>query len=152
LQFCGSGVDYIYPKENEEIYKKIIKSGGTIVSEYPEGVIPETENFRQRNRIVSGLSLGVLIIEARQVRSGTSITAKYAREQKRDIFCIPNSIENKKGIRNQYINTKRCKISNRTKRNNREVYRKQNKTNNNRRHRKHTKTRKSCSARNKKRI
>lgn len=83
--------------QNKEIYNQIIKSGGAIVSEYKEGTMPDSEKFRQRNRIVSGLSLGVLIIEA-EARSGTSITARYATEQGKTIFCIPNSIGNRKGI------------------------------------------------------
>ena len=60
---------------------------------------PVSDMFRKRNRIVSGLSMGVLIVEA-EFRSGTSITAKYAKEQGKDIFCIPNARENRKGIRN----------------------------------------------------
>lgn len=90
-------MDYIYPKENREIYKKIIENGGTIISEYKPGTKPDSEKFRQRNRIVSGLSLGVLIVEAEK-RSGTSITARYAEEQGKLVFCIPSSIENRKGI------------------------------------------------------
>lgn len=97
IAVLGCGVDYIYPKENKEIYKRIIESGGVIVSEYEEGTQPDSEKFRQRNRIVSGLSLGVLIVEA-EARSGTSITARFAREQGKFVFCIPNSIDNRKGI------------------------------------------------------
>lgn len=87
----------IYPEQNKEIYKKIIETGGAIVSEYPSGTETASERFRQRNRIVSALSLGVLIVEAEE-RSGTGITAKFAREQGKDIFCIPSSIDNRKGI------------------------------------------------------
>lgn len=87
----------IFPPQNDEIYRKIIETKGAIVSEYPMGTSPESERFRQRNRIVSGLSLGVLIVEAAE-KSGTGITARFAREQDKDLFCIPNSIENTKGI------------------------------------------------------
>lgn len=93
----GCGPDYIYPRENRKIYEKIIENGGTIISEYLPGTEPSSEKFRQRNRIVSGLSLGVLIVEAEK-RSGTSITARYAKEQEKPVFCIPSSIENRKGI------------------------------------------------------
>lgn len=97
IAVLGNGPDYIFPKENKEIYENILKMGGLIVSEYPEGTEPKSERFRKRNRIVSGLSLGILVVEA-EYRSGTSITARYAKEQGRDVFCLPSSIENRKGI------------------------------------------------------
>ncbi len=97
IAVLGCGVDNIYPKENKEIYMKIIENGGAIVSEYPMGTKPDSEKFKQRNRIVSGLSLGVLVVEA-EFRSGTSITAKHAIEQGKEIFCIPSSRENRKGV------------------------------------------------------
>lgn len=97
IAVLGNGPDYIYPKENKEIYSKILETGGAIVSEYPEGTEPESERFRQRNRIVSGLSIGILVVEAK-TRSGTGITVKYAKSQGKNVFCIPSSIENKKGI------------------------------------------------------
>lgn len=93
----GNGVNYIFPPENEKLYKDILKKGGAIISEYEENVLPCPEGFRQRNRIVSGLSVGILIVEA-AFRSGTSITAKFARKQGRDVFCIPNSRTNNKGV------------------------------------------------------
>ena len=97
IAVLGCGVDNIYPKENKEIYMKIIENGGAIVSEYPMGTKPDSEKFKQRNRIVSGLSLGVLVVEA-EFRSGTSITARHAIEQGKEIFCIPSSRENRKGV------------------------------------------------------
>jgi len=97
IAILGNGPDYIFPMENKEIYEKILKMGGLIVSEYLEGTEPKSERFRKRNRIVSGLSLGILVVEA-EYRSGTSITARYAKEQGRDVFCLPSSIENRKGI------------------------------------------------------
>lgn len=97
IAVLGNGPKYIFPPENEETYKKILENGGVIISEYPECTPPASERFRQRNRIISGLSLGVLVVEA-EARSGTSITARHAREQKKELFCIPNSIENKKGV------------------------------------------------------
>lgn len=93
----GCGVDYIYPPENKAIYERILESGGAIISEYSEGIEPSSDKFRQRNRIVSALSLGVLVVEA-EYRSGTTITAKYAKEQGKNVFCIPSSITNSKGV------------------------------------------------------
>lgn len=100
IAVLGNGPKYIFPSSNEKIYRKILETGGLIISEYPDKEEPVSEHFRQRNRIVSGLSLGVLIVEA-EVVSGTSITARFAREQKKDIFCIPSSINNNKGIRDK---------------------------------------------------
>lgn len=97
IAVLGNGPKYVFPPENADTYKNIIESGGAIVSEYPEDTEPSSDRFRQRNRIVSGLSEGVLIVEA-EWRSGTSITARYAREQGKEVFCIANSRENRKGI------------------------------------------------------
>ena len=105
----GCGPDYIFPKENKEIYNKIIESGGVIVSEYPAGTETKSERFRQRNRIVSALSLGVLVVEAKIV-SGTSITARYANEQGKNVFCIPSSIDNRKGIGTNNLIKKGAKL------------------------------------------
>lgn len=93
----GCGPDVIYPEENGEIYRRILETGGAIISEYPPGTNIAPERFRQRNRIVSGLSLGVLIVEAKE-KSGTGITANFAREQGKTIFCIPSSIDNRNGV------------------------------------------------------
>lgn len=109
IAVLGNGPKYIFPKENEKIYQKILESGGAIVSEYPEETPPVSEMFRQRNRIVSGLALGVLVIEA-EARSGTSITARHAKEQGKEVYCIPNSMENKKGIGTNILIQKGAKL------------------------------------------
>lgn len=93
----GGGFNHIFPKENKGLFSKIIENGGAVVSEYIENTKPSANGFTQRNRIVSGLSMGVLIIEAKH-RSGTAITAEWARKQGRKIFCIPHSLEQKEGI------------------------------------------------------
>ena len=91
LAVLGSGLDNIYPKENIELAKQILKSGGCIISEYPLGSKPEKMNFPQRNRIISGLAEGVLIVEAGE-KSGSLITADFALEQGRDVFVVPGNI------------------------------------------------------------
>ena len=87
----GSGLNNIYPKENYNLYKNIIKKGGTVISEYPPDVEANPKNFPQRNRIISGLSNGILVVEGKY-RSGTTITAKYGFKQEKRVFCIPHSI------------------------------------------------------------
>lgn len=109
IAVLGNGVDIAFPSENKEIYKQILKKGGLIISEYKSGTLPESEKFRQRNRIVSGLSLGVLVVEA-EYRSGTSITVRYAKEEKRDVFCIPSSRENNKGLGTNMLIQKGAKL------------------------------------------
>lgn len=84
--FAG-GVDHIYPPENEELYQQIIDQG-LIVAELPLGSIPKSQNFPQRNRIISGLSNGVAVIEA-SLKSGSLITARFALQQNREIFVVP---------------------------------------------------------------
>lgn len=87
----ASGVDIVYPKENENLAKQIIESGGAIISEYPLGTKPKKEYFPARNRIISGISNGVLVVEARE-KSGSLITADFAMEQGREVFAVPGSI------------------------------------------------------------
>jgi DNA processing protein len=90
----GTGIDVIYPKENKKLAESIVASGGTIVSEYPLGTFPAPQNFPVRNRILSGMSVGVLVIEAGEY-SGTRITARCAMEQDRDVYAVPGNVTNK---------------------------------------------------------
>lgn len=87
----GNGLDIIYPKENKFLAKQIIEAGGAILSEYPLGTKPEKMNFPARNRIISGMSQGILVIEAKE-KSGTLITVDFALEQGRDVFVVPGNI------------------------------------------------------------
>jgi DNA processing protein len=90
----GSGLDVIYPPENEKIFDQIVERG-LVCSEFPLGTLPERQNFPIRNRIISGMSLGVVIVEATQ-RSGSLITARLALDQGREVFAVPGSIESYK--------------------------------------------------------
>jgi DNA processing protein len=90
----GTGIDVIYPKENKRLAEDIVANGGTIVTEFPFGTFPAPQNFPLRNRILSGLSVGVLVIEAGE-HSGTRITARCAMEQNRDVFAVPGNVTNK---------------------------------------------------------
>ena len=91
IAVLGNGLDTIYPKENKELANMIINQGGTIISEYPLGTTPERINFPARNRIVSGLSTGTLVIEAKE-KSGTLITVDFALEQGKEVFVVPGNI------------------------------------------------------------
>ncbi|NUQ29436.1 MAG: DNA-protecting protein DprA, partial [Acidobacteriaceae bacterium] len=90
----GTGVDVIYPKENKRLAEEILLKGGAIVSEFPLGTFPAPQNFPVRNRIISGMSVGVLVVEAGEY-SGTRVTARCALEQGRDIYAVPGNVTNK---------------------------------------------------------
>ncbi len=90
----GTGVDVIYPKENSRIAEQILALGGALISEFPLGTFAAPQNFPIRNRIISGMSCGVLVVEAAEY-SGTRITARCALEQNRDVFAVPGNVTNK---------------------------------------------------------
>jgi DNA processing protein len=90
----GTGIDVIYPKENKSLAEQIVAGGGAIVSELPLGTFPAPQNFPKRNRILSGMSVGVLVIEAAEY-SGTRVTARCAIEQNRDVYAVPGNATTK---------------------------------------------------------
>jgi DNA processing protein len=94
LAVWGTGADVIYPKENKKLAEDILATGGAIVSEVPLGTFPAPQNFPRRNRIISGLSLGVLVVEASE-NSGTRVTARCAADQGRDVYAVPGNVTSK---------------------------------------------------------
>lgn len=93
----GCGIDQIYPEENKELFGKILENGGCIISEYEPDEEINMKNFPKRNRIISGISMGILVVEA-GYRSGSTITAKYGFEQYKKVFCLPRDIGVANGI------------------------------------------------------
>lgn len=92
-----SGLNNIYPKENYDLYKKIIDTGGTVVTEYEPNEKADSNKFRKRNRIVSGLAIGTLVVEG-GYRSGTQITARITKKENKPVFCIPSDLDSKNGV------------------------------------------------------
>lgn len=98
----GTGLDSIYPKENAKLVEEIVASGGAVVSQFPLGTPPIKENFPYRNRIISGLSMGVLVVEASE-RSGSLITARLATEQGREVLAVPGNITSRNSFGTNYL-------------------------------------------------
>ncbi len=98
----GTGIDSVYPRENTGLVREILASGGCIVSQFPLGTPPLKENFPYRNRIISGLSYGVLIVEASE-RSGSLITARLAMEQNREVMAVPGNITSGNSFGTNYL-------------------------------------------------
>ena len=97
IAVLGNGLGTIYPKENEELFNSIIENDGLIITEYDYNTEPLKQNFPKRNRIVSALSEGILVIEA-AFRSGTSITVNYAKAQGKNVFALPGRLDNYLGV------------------------------------------------------
>ena len=90
----GTGIDVMYPRENTRLAEQILALGGALISEFPVGTSPTPQNFPIRNRIISGMSAGVLVVEAAEY-SGTRITSRCALEQNRDVYAVPGNVTNK---------------------------------------------------------
>ncbi|MEP6901577.1 MAG: DNA-processing protein DprA [Actinomycetota bacterium] len=102
IAVLGTGIDQVYPKENAKLVDEILASGGAIVSQFPLETPPLKENFPYRNRIISGLSYGVLLVEASE-RSGSLITARLAMEQNREVLAVPGNITSKNSFGTNYL-------------------------------------------------
>ena len=102
IAVLGTGIDSVYPKENTRLVKEILESGGAVVSQFPLGTPPLKDNFPYRNRIISGLSLGVVIVEATE-KSGSLITARLAMEQNREVMAVPGNITSRNSIGTNYL-------------------------------------------------
>ncbi len=102
IAVLGTGLDSVYPKENAKLAKEIVESGGAVVTQFPLGTPPLKDNFPYRNRIISGLSLGVLVVEASE-RSGSLITARLAMEQNREVMAVPGNITSRNSIGTNYL-------------------------------------------------
>ncbi|MGH9580386.1 MAG: DNA-processing protein DprA [Terriglobales bacterium] len=90
----GTGIDAVYPRENRKIADSILALGGALLSEFPVGTAPVPQNFPIRNRIISGMAVGVLVVEAAEF-SGTRVTARCALEQNREVFAVPGNVTSK---------------------------------------------------------
>lgn len=97
IAVVGNGLDTVYPSENTKLSEEIIKNGGAIITEYPLGTKPEKMNFPARNRIISGMSKKLIVVEAKE-KSGTLITVDFALEQGREVFVVPGNINSANSV------------------------------------------------------
>jgi DNA processing protein len=98
----GTGIDEVYPRDHRKLAAEILDHGGALVSQFPLGTPPVSENFPYRNRIISGLSLGVVVVEAAE-NSGSLITARLAMEQNREVFAVPGNITSRNSFGTNYL-------------------------------------------------
>ncbi len=108
IAVLGCGLDRPYPYDNSELFKALCKSG-CVLSEFPMGTPPNKENFPKRNRLISGLSLGVVVVEATK-ESGSLITATYALEQNKEVFAVPGNITSKNSFGTNELIKKGAKL------------------------------------------
>jgi DNA processing protein len=102
MAVLGTGIDQVYPRDHRKLASEILDSGGALVTQFPLGTPPVSENFPYRNRIISGLSLGVLVVEAAE-NSGSLITARLAMEQNREVFAVPGNITSRNSFGTNYL-------------------------------------------------
>jgi DNA processing protein len=102
IAVMGTGLDQVYPRDHRKLAEEILEQGGALVSEFPLGTPPAPQNFPYRNRVISGLSLGVLIIEAAE-NSGSLITARMAMEQNREVWAVPGNITSRNSFGTNYL-------------------------------------------------
>jgi DNA processing protein len=98
----GTGLDQIYPRDHKKLADEILKQSGALVTQFPLGTPPTSENFPYRNRVISGLSLGVVVVEAAE-NSGSLITARLAMEQNREVFAVPGNITSRNSFGTNYL-------------------------------------------------
>jgi DNA processing protein len=98
----GTGLDQVYPRDHKKLAEEILSHGGALLSEFPLGTPPAPQNFPYRNRVISGLSLGVLLVEAAE-NSGSLITARMAMEQNREVWAVPGNITSRNSFGTNYL-------------------------------------------------
>lgn len=109
IAVLGNGLNRIFPVENKELYQQIIEQEGLVITEYPPEEKANSKHFLARNRIVSGLAIGILVIEA-AYRSGTSVTAKLAKEQGKKVFALPHEVSDIHGVGTNRLISRGAKI------------------------------------------